>query len=121
MNPNVGDLIARYRDKGVLIDTNLLLVLLVGNIDLRLIGKTARTDKYSSADYERIRDLLVLFNRLILLPQVLTEAGNLLRKPLVSRFTVHESNRIADQDGLLFLLSFGWLPLHRPFHGLGTF
>lgn len=80
MNPNVGHFIAQYRDKGVLIDTNLLLVLLVGNIDLRLIGKTARTEKYSCADYERIQDVLVWFNRLIILPQVLTEAGNLLKR-----------------------------------------
>jgi len=80
MNSNVGDLIARYRDRGLVVDTNLLLVLLVGNIDRRLIGTTARTEKYSSADYARILDILVLFNRLIILPQILTETGNLLKR-----------------------------------------
>lgn len=80
MNSNVSGLVARFRDKGVLIDTNLLLVLLVGNIDPRLIGKTARTEKYSRDDYERIRDVLAFFNRFIILPQVLTEAGNLLKR-----------------------------------------
>lgn len=80
MNPNIDDLITRYRDKGILIDTNLLLVLLVGNIDLRLIGRVGRTEKYSREDYERIRDVLVLFNRFVILPQVLTETGNLLKR-----------------------------------------
>ena len=47
MNVNINGLIARYRDKGILIDTNLLLVLLVGNIDLRLIGRVGRTERYS--------------------------------------------------------------------------
>lgn len=37
MNSNVGDLIAQYRDKGILIDTSLFLVLLVGNIDRLLL------------------------------------------------------------------------------------
>lgn len=55
MNPNVGSLISQYRDKGILIDTNLLLVLLVGNVQPRLVGRTARTDGYSIEDYERIK------------------------------------------------------------------
>jgi len=90
MNTNVGDLIARYRDKGILIDTNLLLVLLVGNIDLRLIGKVARTEKYSPEDYERIRDVLVLFTRFIILPQVMTETGNLLKRNCPTASTLQD-------------------------------
>lgn len=80
MNTNVYDLIAKYRDKGILIDTNLLLVVLVGNIDQRLVGRIARTETYTREDYERIRDVLAGFNRFIIIPQVLTEAGNLLKR-----------------------------------------
>ncbi len=80
MNDNVGDLIARFCTKGILIDTNLLIVLLVGNIDPRMVGKFSSTNHYSRDDYERIRDVLVHFNRFIILPQVLTEAGNLLKR-----------------------------------------
>ena len=58
MNSNVGDLITEYRDKGILIDTNLLLVLLVGNVDRRQVGRIARTEKYNREDYERITDVL---------------------------------------------------------------
>lgn len=80
MNSNIPDLIIRYRDKGVLIDTNLLLVLLVGNVDPRLVGRSCRTEEYTRKDYELIRDLLVRFNRLITIPQVLAETGNFLKR-----------------------------------------
>lgn len=80
MNSNVVDLIVQYRDSGVLIDTNLLLVLLVGNIDRRLVGRIGRTEKYTKEDYERIKDALCLFNRFIIIPQVLTETGNMLKR-----------------------------------------
>lgn len=80
MNSNAGDLIAQYRDKGILIDTNLLLVLLVGNVDRRQVGRIGRTEKYTREDYERITDVLGYFNRFIIVPQVLTEAGNMLKR-----------------------------------------
>jgi hypothetical protein len=44
MNPNVLPLVAQYRDKGILIDTNLLLVLLLVNVDRRQVGKIRKTD-----------------------------------------------------------------------------
>ena len=80
MNPNFSELVSQYRNRGALIDTNLFLVLVVGNVDPRLIGTTARTDGYSAAEYERLRDVLVHFNRFVILPQILTEAGNLLKR-----------------------------------------
>ncbi len=80
MNPNIRDFISHYHSKGVLIDTQLLLVILVGNVEPRLIGKVARTDDYSRSDYERLRDLLGHFSQFITLSQILTEAGNLLKR-----------------------------------------
>ena len=80
MNPNAIELIAGYRDKGVLIDTNLLLVLLVGNINPRWVGKLGKTEKYNTEDYEKIRDALAQFRCFITTPQVLTETGNLLKR-----------------------------------------
>lgn len=80
MNPNIAELVARYRGRGALVDTNLLLVLLLGHVDPRLIGNTARTDGYSASDYELLRDVLEPFARIVILPQILTEAGNLLKR-----------------------------------------
>lgn len=80
MNSNVLPLVAQFRDKGILIDTNLLLVLLVGNVDRRQVGRIGRTEKYSRENYERITDVLGYFNRFIIIPQVITEAGNMLKR-----------------------------------------
>lgn len=80
MNPNIAELVTHYRGRGAVIDTNLFLVLLLGNVDPRLIGKTARTDGYSASDYELLRAILEHFARIVILPQILTEAGNLLKR-----------------------------------------
>ena len=93
MNPNIGSLISQYREKGILIDTNLLLVLLVGNVQPRLIGRTARTDGYSIEDYEHITDILSHFNRFITMPQILTETGNLLKRNCPNENTRLDLNR----------------------------
>ena len=81
MRSNVFPLVERFRSKGLLIDTNLLLVLLVGNVEPRLVGKMARTTDYNPTDYEKIRELIELFRpRIATIPQVLTETGNLLKR-----------------------------------------
>lgn len=80
MNPNIVHLISQYRDKGILIDTNLLLVFLVGNVEPRLVGRAASTNDYSCADYDQIRYVIGCFNRIITIPQVLTETGNMLKR-----------------------------------------
>jgi hypothetical protein len=49
-------------------------------VDRRLIGNTARTDGYSASDYDLLRAVLEHFARIVLLPQILTEAGNLLKR-----------------------------------------
>ena len=98
MNSNVSDLIVRYRDKGILIDTNLLLVLLVGNVNPSWVGRVGKTAKYSEEDYELVRDILVQFNRFILIPQVLTETGNLIKR--------NSGNASANEDLNLEILKF---------------
>ena len=63
-----------------MVDTNLLLLLLVGNVDQRLIGIVGRTQDYRLADYQRLIQVLVQFERVVFLPQVLSEVGNLVLK-----------------------------------------
>ena len=75
MNPNIASLISQYHEEGILIDTNLLLVLLVGNVEPRLIGKAAGTKGSSIEDYERIKNILKCFSRLVTVPQILTETA----------------------------------------------
>ena len=63
---------------GFLIDTNLLVLLVVGNVNPDLIAKHRRLDGYTVAGYEALRDLINLADRVFLTPNTLTETSNLL-------------------------------------------
>jgi len=76
-------LIQKHRKSGVLIDTNLLLLLLIGTVDEDLISKFDRTRKrgFSSQDFRLLEKLIAFFaNNVVTTPNVLTEASNLSRK-----------------------------------------
>ena len=70
-------LIQIYRGKGVLVDTNLLLLLLVGNYDPSLIRRFKRTGRYTEDDYLFLAQLIRMFSKIITTPHVLTEVSNL--------------------------------------------
>jgi hypothetical protein len=68
---------ARYAGKSILLDSNLLLVLLAGSIDLRLFGLFKRVSLYTILDYDLLVRLLRSFTKLVTTPHILTEVGNL--------------------------------------------
>ncbi|MHB0756966.1 PIN domain-containing protein [Polaribacter sp. M15] len=61
-----------------LIDTNALIVLIIGLIDPRLINKHKRTSIYEEKDFEDLISFVGDFNELVVLPNVWTEVDNLL-------------------------------------------
>ena len=62
----------------LIIDTNLLLLYLIGSFDLSLVEKTPRLNKYSDTDVGKIIALVQHFNNKILVtPNILTEITNL--------------------------------------------
>ena len=61
-----------------LIDTNALIVLLLGIIDKKLIIKHKRTSIYEVKDYENLSNFIGDFSNLLVLPNVWTEVDNLL-------------------------------------------
>jgi rRNA-processing protein FCF1 len=61
----------------VLIDSNLLLLLLVGSTDRKQIQRFKRTKKFSPDDFDRLVLLLGRFRRIATTPNVLTEVSNL--------------------------------------------
>lgn len=63
---------------GFFIDTNLLVLLVVGNVNPDLIAKHRRLDGYNVADYEALLELFNLVDRVLVTPNTLTEASNLL-------------------------------------------
>jgi rRNA-processing protein FCF1 len=70
-------LIARYSQKGLLIDTNILLLLFIGSYDRNLIRNFKRTVQFTIEDYELLILLLRPFNKLVTTPNILTEVANL--------------------------------------------
>lgn len=79
MEYDVDSLLGRYRNAGVLVDTNLLLLYFVGGYDQGLIERWGRTaDRFVAEDFDTLLVLLEGFERLAVTPHVLTEVSNLL-------------------------------------------
>lgn len=70
--------IERHRSKGLIVDTNLLLVLVVGLGNPGFVGRFRRTEAYTPNDFLLLRHVVGLFPKIILTPQVLAELTNLL-------------------------------------------
>jgi hypothetical protein len=66
--------------RSVVLDTNLLLLLIVGTLDRRLIAKHKRTQKFTPDDYDLLRRFLSRYPAIVVTPNVVTETSNLLRQ-----------------------------------------
>lgn len=78
---------ARHRE-ALLIDTNLLLLLLIGAMDPAHVERFRRTKKYTREDYALLAAFVSRYERLVTTPNVLTEVSNLagqLSEPLRER------------------------------------
>jgi hypothetical protein len=78
MYPN--SLFEKYRSKGVLIDTNLLLMVAVGNYSASRILSWKRTQQYTLDDYALMLRILEYFPRRVTSPNILTEVDNIARQ-----------------------------------------
>ncbi len=68
---------AAYKERGVLIDANLLLLYLVGSYDIDLVEKFKRTKMFTRADFRIIWNIMEYFNKIVTTPNILTETSNL--------------------------------------------
>ena len=64
--------------KYVYLDANLLVLLVVGETDRKLIAKHKRLSEFDEDDYERLVELLSHMGQILVTPNTLTEASNLL-------------------------------------------
>lgn len=74
----ISRLVSRYRAKGLLIDTNLLLLYFVGTSDPERIPRFKRTMAFTVEEFELLEKFFNIFKRVITTPNVLTEVSNLL-------------------------------------------
>ena len=65
-------LIEKHRSKGVLIDTNLLVLLLVGLVNKRRILDFKRTQNFTIEDFDILLRLVNWFGKLFTTPHVLS-------------------------------------------------
>jgi hypothetical protein len=72
------DFFHRYRRKGLLLDSNLLLLLIIGAYDPDQIKKFKRTNAFTAEDYRLLADIVRSFKKKITTPSILTEVSNLL-------------------------------------------
>jgi hypothetical protein len=82
--------------RDLLVDTNLLLLGVVGNFDHRLVGRQ-RLERFTLRDLELLNRFMSLAKRLITTPNILTETGNFAAQLIDQR----RHNQLFQSFGLL--------------------
>lgn len=80
MTGEIESQLKKYKQKGVLIDANLLLLWFVGSVNRDRIEKFERTQNYNSEDFDLLSKILVYFDKVVTTPNILTEVNSLLGK-----------------------------------------
>ena len=62
----------------LVLDTNMLIVFIIGSIDPNLLGKAKRVKEYNYDDYELIFTYVNFFSDVVLLPNIVSETSNIL-------------------------------------------
>ncbi|NDJ17620.1 PIN domain-containing protein [Myxacorys almedinensis] len=73
-------LFARYRQKGILVDTNILLLYFVGNVNRERISRFNRTEKFLPEDFDLLLQILEYFQTRVTTPNILTEVNSLVNQ-----------------------------------------
>ncbi len=69
-----------YRKRGLFLDTNLLLLLVVGECDLRAVTTFKRTSAFVNEDFFLLRSFVQYFDRVVTTPNILTEVSSFLNQ-----------------------------------------
>ena len=77
MDDYLRKLLNKYKNKGLLIDTNLLLVYFVGKYDVNLISKFKRTLTFTIDDFNKLQRIFIFFSKIVSTPNILTEVNSL--------------------------------------------
>jgi len=97
MTDAMATLVERHRSRGVLVDTNILLLLFVGSFDRDRIPRFKRTQQFTVADFDRLTHVLSCFARIVTTPNILSEVNSLsgqLGEPDRARYFADFAGRI---------------------------
>jgi hypothetical protein len=106
------ELFARHAGRGVLLDSNLLLVFLSGLVGTHLFQRFKRISGYTIKDFELLVRLLGCFDVLLTTPHILTEVSNLansLPGPHKREWYLNLATLIASEQGTVVLRE-KWTP-----------
>ena len=70
----------RAAPAGLFLDANLLVLFVAGRVSTAIIARHRRLSEYDAADYAALAALLARADRILVTPNTLTEASNLLRQ-----------------------------------------
>ncbi len=76
------DLLIEYRNGDAFLDTNLLILYLIGKYQPTYVPKFKRTTMYSEQDSHWLNGYVSQFSKIVVTPQVLAEAWNFWKKYL---------------------------------------
>lgn len=77
MSDDFQQLLVKYKNKGILIDTNILLLWIVGTVNRNRISKFKRTKQFMPEDFDLLLGIISSFNQVITTPNILTEVNSL--------------------------------------------
>lgn len=77
---DIDRLIMRFRRVGVLLDTNVLLMLAVGSFDPNYISQHKNTNAFSVEDFHLLVSIVDPIDRIVATPNIITETDNLVRQ-----------------------------------------
>lgn len=72
-----GALLEKHRSKGVLVDSNLLVLLVVGQLNRRRIADFKRTENFTTDDFDTLSQLVEWFGSIVTTPHVLSQVSDL--------------------------------------------
>ena len=73
----ISELVKSHKDRGVLVDSNLLLVYFIGVFDPERLTKFKRTAAFSTDDFYLLAQLLHFLGQIVTTPNILTEVNGL--------------------------------------------
>lgn len=76
-NSWVLELVAKYSNAGILVDSNLLFVFCIGILDRVRVSQEKGTREYTPEDFDIVSDFLGRFATILATPNILTELSNL--------------------------------------------
>jgi len=76
-NTSIDSVVSKYANKGILVDTNILLLYCVGTLDPELIGTFKRTNTFAVEDFDFLVKFQSLFVKVVTTPNILTEVNSL--------------------------------------------